>query len=295
MAKDYYKILGVERNVEPAALKKAYRKLAQTYHPDRNPGDKAAEDRFKEITEAYAVLSDAEKRKQYDRFGESGFHQRYSQEDIFRNVDLGDLFGGGGAEDLFSQLFGGARGRSGARGRVHRPAPKGQDYSMEIRIPLRMAIEGGERRVDYRSDQRVEQINVRIPPGIEEGAKLRIAGKGGEAPAGGKPGDLFLQIHVDADPVFRREGRDLLVDIPLPFSQIALGTSVEVPTLKGTKRVKIPAGMQPGSKVRLRGFGVPESAARPAGDLYAVVQVSVPESLSPRQRELLGLLAETGL
>lgn len=295
MAKDYYKTLGVERNVEPTALKKAYRKLAQTYHPDRNPGDKAAEERFKEITEAYAVLSDAEKRKQYDRFGESGFHQRYSQEDIFRNVDFGDLFGGGGAEDLFSQLFGGGHGRGGARGRVRRPPLKGQDYSMELSIPLRMAIEGGERRVDYRSDQRVEQINVRIPPGIEEGAKLRVAGKGGEAPAGGKPGDLFLQIHIDADPVFRREGRDLLVDIPLTFSQIALGTSIEVPTLKGTKRVKIPAGMQSGGKIRLRGFGVPESAAKPAGDLYAVVQVSVPEDLNSRQRELLELLAEAGL
>ncbi|NCO53103.1 MAG: DnaJ domain-containing protein [Deltaproteobacteria bacterium] len=295
MAKDYYKTLGVERTVEPAALKKAYRKLAQTYHPDRNPGDKAAEERFKEITEAYAVLSDAEKRKQYDNFGESGFHQRYTQEDIFRNVDLGDLFGGGGAEDIFSQLFGGGRGRGGARGRIHRPPLKGQDYSMEISVPLRTAIQGGERRVDYRSDQRVEQINVRIPAGIEEGAKLRVAGKGGEAPAGGKPGDLFLQVHIDADPVFRREDRDLLVDVPLPFSQICLGTSVEVPTLKGNKRVKIAAGMQPGSKIRLRGFGVPQSSTKPAGDLYAVIQVSVPQTLSARQRELIEGLAEAGL
>ena len=166
---------------------------------------------------------------------------------------------------------------------------------MEISVPLRTAIQGGERRVDYRSDQRVEQINVRIPAGIEEGAKLRVAGKGGEAPAGGKPGDLFLQVHIDADPVFRREDRDLLVDVPLPFSQICLGTSVEVPTLKGSKRVKIPAGMQPGSKIRLRGFGVPQSSTKPAGDLYAVIQVSVPQTLSARQRELIEGLAEAGL
>lgn len=299
MAKDYYQVLGVAKNVEPAALKKAYRKLAQTWHPDRNPGDKQAEERFKEITEAYAVLSDPEKRRQYDQFGEAGFHQRYSQEDIFRNVDLGDLFGnfggfgGGGAEDLFSQLFGGGHGRG--RGRGPRPPAKGQDYSMEIGIPLRLAIEGGERRVEYRNEDRVEQIKVRIPPGIEEGAKLRVGGKGGPAPAGGKQGDLYLQIRIDPDPQFRREENDLLVDIFLPYSRLCLGTSVEVPTLQESKRVKVPAGMKPGEKIRLRGYGVPASAGRPAGDLYAVVRVTIPSEIDEKQRELLEKLAETGL
>lgn len=299
MAKDYYQTLGVARDIDQAALKKAYRKLAQTWHPDRNPGDKKAEERFKEITEAYAVLSDPEKRRQYDQFGETGFHQRFSQEDIFRNVDLGDLFGnfggysgGGGAEDLFSQLFGGG-GRG--RGRGHRQPAKGQDYSMEIGIPLRLALEGGERRVEYRNDHHVEQIKVRIPAGIEEGAKLRVSGKGGPAPAGGRCGDLFLNIRIDPDPQFRREGQDLLVDIYLPYSQLCLGTSAEVPTLKESKRVKIPAGMQVGGKIRLRGFGVPASAGRPAGDLYAVVQIEIPTQISPEQRELLEKLAEIGL
>ncbi len=292
MAKDYYQILGVARDTDQAALKKAYRKLAQTWHPDRNPGDKQAEERFKEITEAYAVLSDKEKRQQYDRFGEAGFHQRFSQEDIFRNVDMGDLFGnfgGGGAEDLFSQLFGGGRGRA------QRQPVRGQDYSMEIGIPLRLAIEGGERRVEYRNEDRVEQIKVRIPAGIEEGAKLRVSGKGGPAPHGGRSGDLYLQIHIDPDPDFRREENNLLVDITLPFSQLCLGTSAEVPTLKGKKRVKIPAGMQPGGKIRLRGFGVPASAGRPAGDLYAVINVEVPVEIDEQQRRLLEELAETGL
>ena len=292
MAKDYYQTLGVAKDVDQAALKKAYRKLAQTYHPDRNPGDKKAEDRFKEITEAYAVLSDKEKRQQYDRFGESGFHQRYSQEDIFRNADLGDLFGsfGGGGEDLFSQLFGG-----GSRGRGQRRPAKGQDYSMEIGIPLRLAIEGGERHVEYRNEGQVEQIKVRIPAGIEEGAKLRVSGKGGPAPAGGHSGDLYLQIHIDPDPVFQRQENDLLVDIRLPYSQLCLGTSAEVPTLQGEKRIKVPAGMQPGGKIRLRGFGVPASAGRPAGDLYAMINIEVPTELDEQQRKLIEDLAKTGL
>lgn len=295
MAKDYYQILGVAKDIDQAALKKAYRKLAQTWHPDRNPGNKEAEERFKEITEAYAVLSDKEKRQQYDRFGDTDFHQRFSQEDIFRNVDLGDLFGnfggGGGAEDLFSQLFGGGRGP----GRGRRQPAKGQDYSMEISIPLRLAIEGGERRVEYRSEDRVEQINVRIPAGIEAGAKLRVSGKGGPAPTGGHSGDLYLQINIEADPVFRREEKNLFVDIRLPFSQICLGTSAEVPTLQGTKRIKVAAGTQPGSKIRLRGFGVPASAGRPAGDLYAVITVKVPEEISAEERKILETLSEIGL
>ncbi|WP_020675090.1 DnaJ C-terminal domain-containing protein [Geopsychrobacter electrodiphilus] len=291
MAKDYYQTLGVARDADQATIKKAYRKLAQTHHPDRNPGDKKAEDRFKEVAEAYAVLSDKEKRQQYDRFGETGFHQRFSQEDIFRNVDLGDLFGGGGSEDLFSQLFGGGRGR--ARG--HRPPVKGQDYSMEVSIPLRLALEGGERRVDYRNEGQIEQIKVRIPAGIEEGAKLRISGKGGQAPAGGQAGDLFLQIKIDPDPIFKREENNLLVEIKLPFSQLCLGCSTEVPTLQGEKRIKVPAGFQPGGKIRLRGFGVPAAAGRPAGDLYAWINVEVPAQLDEVQLKLIKDLAKSGL
>lgn len=288
MAQDYYSILGVERTADAATIKKAYRKLAQKYHPDRNPDDKQAEEKFKQITEAYAVLSDTEKRQQYDRFGANGFHQRYSQDDIFRNVDLGDIFGNFGGEDLFSQLFGG-------RGRPQRRPAKGQDYSMQISIPLRLAIQGGERRIDYRSDNRVEQIKVRIPAGIESGAKLRVAGKGGPAPTGGGAGDLYLQVEVEPDPLFTREGNDLLVRVEVPFSGICLGTTVEVPTLDKPKRVKVPAGLQPGQKIRLRGFGVAASGRRPAGDLYAVIEVAVPKTLEPEQQQLIERLREIGL
>jgi curved DNA-binding protein len=292
MADDYYATLGVDRKADGKAIKKAYRKLAQQYHPDRNPGDKQAEERFKKIAEAYAVLSDPEKRRQYDQFGDSGFHQRFSQEDIFRNADFSDLFGSFGGEDLFSQLFGGRVGRADF-GR-QRPL-KGQDYSMQIHIPLRLAVTGGERRIEYQHEGRSEQLKVRIPAGVASGAKLRVAGKGGPGPAGGKPGDLLLQIEVDADPLFRREGNDLLVHVAISYSEICLGSSVEVPTLDQPKRVKVPAGMQPGQKIRLRGFGVPASGRRAAGDLYAVIDVKVPRVLSPAQQELLEKLQEAGL
>ncbi len=291
MAKDYYSTLGIERNADAATIKKAYRKLAQKYHPDKNPNDKAAEEQFKQITEAYAVLSDPEKRKQYDQFGDSGFHQRFSQEDIFRNMDFGDIFGGGG-EDLFSQLFGGGQARGG---HAQRRPSKGQDYSMQINIPLRLAVQGGERRIDYRSNGKVEQIKVRIPAGIEAGAKLRVGGKGGPSPTGGPAGDLYLQVEIESDPIFSREGKDLLVRVEVPFSGICLGTTVEVPTLDSPKRIKVPAGLQPGQKIRLRGFGVAASGRRPAGDLYAIIEVAVPKGLDEKQQGLIEDLQKVGL
>lgn len=291
MTKDYYAVLGIERTADAAAIKKAYRKLAQKYHPDKNPGDKKAEEQFKQLTEAYAVLSDPEKKRQYDQFGADGFHQRFSQEDIFRNVNVGDIFGSFGGEDLFSQLFGGHTRTQ----RAHRPPAKGQDYSMQISIPFRLAVQGGERRIDYRSDGKIEQLKVRIPPGIEKGAKLRISGKGGASPVGGTAGDLYLQIDIEPDPIFSRDGDDLLVRAEIPFSGICLGTTIEVPTLQTPKRVKVPAGMQPGQKIRLRGFGVAASGKRPAGDLYAVIEVAVPKSLTSAQKDILKQLKEVNL
>ena len=166
---------------------------------------------------------------------------------------------------------------------------------MQISIPFRLAVQGGERRIDYRSNGRVEQIKVRIPAGIEAGAKLRVAGKGGANPSGGPAGDLFLQVDIEADPLFSREGNDLLVRVEVPFSGICLGTSVEVPTLDAPKRVKVPAGMQPGQKIRLRGFGVTASGRRPAGDLYAVIEVAVPKTLSAEQRALIEQLRDLNL
>ena len=297
MAKDYYAVLGIDKTATPEAIKKAYRKLAVKYHPDKNPGDKAAEERFKEVTEAYAVLSDTDKRRQYDQFGEAGFHQRFSQEDIFRNVDINNIFrefGFGGGDDLFGQLFGG-RGGGFRGGHVHggrvRPS-RGQDLQLRLTIPLRQAVLGGERQIDLTRHGHGEPLKVRIPAGVDAGQKLRVAGKGAPSPAGGPPGDLLLEIDVLPDPVFTRDGQDLSVTVGVPFSGACLGTSVDVPTLEGEKRVKVKPGTKSGSRIRLKGFGVPGEAG---GDLYAIVDVRVPEELTPEQEKLLEKLRETGL
>ncbi len=296
MSKDYYATLGVAKDAEADVIKKAYRKLALKHHPDKNPGDKKAEEKFKEITEAYAVLSDAEKRRQYDQFGESGFHQRYSQEDIYRNFNGADVFRefGFDSDEIFARIFGGMGGRSSFFG--GRPQPvKGQDYIMHLSIPFRLAMEGGKQRVDYRGDQGLENLQVTIPAGIESGQKLRIAGKGGPSPTGGPPGDLFLEVNVAPDPTFSRDGRDLTVKVSIPFSGACLGCSAEVPTLKGSKRIKVPAGMQNGSKIRLKGFGVPGPRGQTAGDLYALIEVAVPTHINVEQKALLKELQALGL
>jgi curved DNA-binding protein len=298
MAKDYYAVLGVPKDAAAEAIKKAYRKLALKYHPDKNPGDKKAEEKFKEITEAYAVLSDPDKRKQYNQFGESGFHQRFSREDIFRGFDVGDIFRefGFGTEDIFSHLSGGGSGgRTPFHGGARPRTIKGQDLVMRLSIPFRQAMLGGERRIDYRRDGKAEHLQVRIPAGIETGQKLRVTGRGGASPAGGPPGDLFLEIQVEPDPLFTREGNDLLVKVKIPFSGACLGTSIEVPTLEDVKRVKVPAGMAAGGKIRLKGFGVPHRGKGGKGDLYAVMEVAVPTGLTAAQKELVEKLREEGL
>ncbi|MDX9709707.1 MAG: J domain-containing protein [Trichloromonas sp.] len=296
MAKDYYAQLGVKKDASAEEIKKAYRKLALKYHPDKNPGDKKAEEKFKEITEAYAVLSDPEKKRQYDQFGESGFHQRFSQEDIYRNFDVGDLFRefGLGDNDIFGHLFGGGRRSPFGGGTTRSRVVKGQDFVMRLPIPFRLAVLGGERRVDYRRDGTVEQLQVRIPAGVENGQRLRIAGKGGSSPMGGTAGDLFLEIEVEADPVFSREGDNLHVRLEIPFTGACLGTTVDVPTLDGPKRVKVPPGIAAGGKIRLAGFGIPRSGGG-KGDLYATIDVSVPKHLTDKQKELLEALKKTGL
>lgn len=293
MASDYYAVLGLEKTASADQIKKAYRKLALKYHPDKNPGDKKAEDRFKEISEAYAVLSDPEKKQQYDQYGDADFHRRFSQEDIFRNADFGDIFRefgfGGGGDDIFSQMFGG-------RSSHHRARPrKGQDFLMRITIPFRQAILGGERRVDIDRNGQNEQLQVRIPAGVEPGQKLRIPGKGGPSPSGGPTGDLLLEINVSKDSRFRREGNDLYTTIKIPFTGACLGTTVTVETLEDAKRIKVKPGTHNGSKIRLKGFGVPGHAGKQAGDLYAVINIEVPEELTEEQKALIEKLREEGL
>ena len=294
--RDYYAVLGLKKGATPEEIKKAYRKLAVKYHPDKNPGDKEAEERFKEINEAYAVLSDAKKKEQYDQFGSAGFHQRYSQEDIFRGFDVGDLFKefGFGTDDIFSRIFGmgGQQGRGGFGfgGRL-----RGEDFSMELKVAFREAYEGCEKRVAFKRGGKREDLSVKVPAGIENGARLRIQGKGGEGGGGGPAGDLYLVIVVAGDPLFRREGDDLEVERRIRFTEAALGTAIDVPTMEGTKRIKVPAGIQPGTKIRLKGYGFPHMGGGGKGNLYVRLSVDVPEQLTGEQRKLLEDLARSGL
>lgn len=309
--KDYYAVLGVARTASPDEIKKAYHKLAMQHHPDRNPGNKTAEERFKDVNEAYAVLSDPEKKKKYDTFGAEGLNRQYTQEEIFRNFDfqsildeLGLRMGGGG---VFDGLFGkGSRSRAGrARTRVdwgqwpgagsEMHEVPGQDTTMEVRIGFYESIQGGERVVSIptASGDR-EQITVRIPPGISSGQKLRVRGKGQAATPGGQRGDMFLRIHVEADPVFRREADDVHCEARVPLSMLVLGGTAEVPTLLGPKKIKVVAGTQVGATIRLAGLGAPGRGGKP-GDLFVRLMPVLPNHPSAKVRGLFEDLAREGL
>ena len=295
--RDYYEVLGVKKGASIEELKKAYRKLAVKYHPDKNPGDKTAEDRFKEINEAYAVLSDPKKKEQFDQFGSNNFHQRYSQEDIFKGFNVDDLFKdqGFGTDDIFSRLFGGAMRNQGRGGGGRMAAAKGEDYNMEIQVTFRDAYDGADKRIAYIRDGVREELSVKVPAGIESGAKLRVAGRGGAGRGGGPAGDIFLTVNVGVDPLFQREGADIVLPLEVRFSEAVLGGSINVPTMEGTKRIKIPAGIQTDTKVRLKGLGFHQAGKKERGDMYVRIGVHVPEKLTPRQKELLEQLAVEGL
>jgi curved DNA-binding protein len=293
--KDYYQVLGLKKGASSQEIKKAYRKLAIKYHPDKNPGNKEAEEKFKEINEAYAVLSDSQKKAQYDQFGSTDFHRRFSQEDIFRGFDVGDTFKdmGFGTDDIFSRIFGAGGFQQGPsfRGRKRR----GEDFTMDVHVSFREAAHGVEKRVAFMRDGVREELSVKVPAGISDGAKLRVAGKGGKGTGDGPSGDLYLVVKVGNDPIFTREDDDIVVERNIRFSEAALGTSLEVPTLEANKRIKIPAGIQPGTKIRLKGFGFPRLDKGTRGDLYVKIGIMVPENLTEPQKKLLEELADAGL
>ena len=273
--KDYYKILGVERGAGDEEIKKAYRRLARKYHPDVSK-EANAKERFQEVSEAYETLRDKEKRAAYDSLGSHRPGQDFrpppdwfdrfgsGRADDLRDVDLSDLFESMG-------IFGRARGRTGGRGMQF----PGEDYEVTVRLGLEEAARGAER--ELRLDGRA--IRARIPRGVIDGQRLRLAGKGGPGASGGPPGDLYLQIVLEPHALFRpsvgHEGHDLDIEIPLAPWEAALGADIEVPTLEGAVRMKVPAGSKGGQKLRLAGKGLPKPGGG-AGDLYALLNIVVP-------------------
>lgn len=305
MSTDYYKILGLDKNASADDIKKSYRKLAVKYHPDKNPGNKEAEEKFKKMSEAYAVLSDPEKRKQYDNYGADGFSQHYSQEEIFRGFDINEILRGFGAAgaggrrrsftfqsggDPFSELFGGGGGQ-------YRQMPqKGQDLEYNLSITIEESVLGAEKKLSLNKNGQIDEINIKIPAGINAGKKLRLTGKGLPGGNGGSSGDLYLNISILPHPIFARDGNDIYLDKEIKFSQAVLGTSIDVPTVEGsTKRIKIPPGTQNNTKIRMKGYGVPSFKGTDAGDQYVKIIVTVPLKISGRQAELIKKLAEEDL
>lgn len=299
---NYYKVLGVNKNATDGEIKKAYRKLAMKYHPDHTKGDKAGEEKFKQISEAYAVLSDKEKRQQYDTFGSAGFQQRYSQEDIFRNFDFTDIFRefgfggkkGGGVRFTFGG-GGSPFGDFGGRGAPQPPA-KGTDLVYELPLTISEVINGTQKTISFKHNGRVENLTVKIPKGLVTGKKLRLAGKGEPSPYGGPAGDLFIKASITPDPIYSVKGTDLYMTHRIRLTETLLGTSVTIRTPDGNeKRLKIPAGTKHQTKMRLAGQGLPIMNTSRRGDLFIKIEVDMPKHLSGIQKELVGKLAETGL
>ena len=356
--RDYYDVLGISRTASKDEIKNAYRKLALQFHPDRNKSS-GAEEKFKEISEAYAVLSDADKRQQYDTYGHAGIGERYTNEDLFREADFNDIFRdlgfGGGFGGIFETLFGGGARGPGARGRS-----RGSDLQYNLEITLEQAAKGLSTEVDVPREEicetchgsgaapgspvktcsqcggtgqvqhvqasgysrliRIEtcnvcrgqgkiierlcpvcrgarivrkrrKITVKIPPGVDTGSSLRLRGEGEASRSGGSTGDLYVVLSVKPHPIFERRGNDIICDVEMGFPQLALGTEIEVPTLDSKAMLKVPAGTQSGTILRLRGKGLPSlEDGRPGDELVRVV-VGVPKKLTSRQRALLDELA----
>jgi curved DNA-binding protein len=301
--RDFYEVLGVARDAKPADIQRAYRKLARTYHPDVNK-DPAAEERFKEISEAYDVLSDPETRKRYDAFGADfrrvpedadpetwgrrtaqagprrsagggGSSSTYFTTD-FGDLDIGDIFG-----DLF-----------GARGRGHSVPLSGADQEAEITLSFDDAYRGGLRKVTFAGENGPRTFEVNVPAGVTEGQRIRLAGQGGRGAGGAAAGDLYLVVRIAPDKRFRVEGRDVYVDLPLTPWEAALGATVAVDTPGGEAKLRVRPGTSSGKRLRLRGRGLPNPRGRP-GDVYAEVRIVVPPKLSPDERRLFEELAAT--
>jgi len=308
--RDYYETLGVSKSATDDEIKSAFRKLARKHHPDVAKDKKAAEEKFKQINEAYEVLSDPEKRRKYDQLGANwnqpggfqpppewgqqpsgGFHQWGG--DGGRGVEF--EFGGTGFSDFFEAFFGGGRGRSafGGFGGREATAERGADVEADILVTLEEALNGSMRTVSLRraGSNKVEKYQVKIPKGVHEGQRIRLAGQGEAGARGGKSGDLFLRVRLAKHPDFSVEGSDLIQQVKIAPWQAALGTELKVPTLEGTVKLKIPTGTQGGQRFRLRERGLP-GISEQRGDLYVVVQIQIPKKLTDREREIWAQLAK---
>ena len=301
---NYYDILGVSKSSSQSEIKKAFRKKAMEYHPDRNQDNPKAEEKFKEINEAYAVLSDEQKKQQYDMFGDRKFHQQYSSDDIFRGADFGSIFDDlGMSGDIFSNIFGGGGfgGQAGGgfgrhSGGFSRGPQKGQDVEYTVQVGFMDAYNGTERKLQFNlNDGSSRDLTIKIPKGIETGKKLRVSGKGVASRSGGPNGDLFVIVEVAAHPDFKRVGDNIETNVSLKVSEAFLGCSKEVNTPQGVKKVKIPAGVKLGTKIRLKGLGFNNLKTKTPGDLFAVISLEVSKDLSNEQKDLIEKLQAVGL
>jgi DnaJ-class molecular chaperone len=295
--KDYYKILGVPKSASDKEVKAAYRRLARKHHPDVNPNNKEAEARFKEIGEAYDVLSDKEKRKRYDELGANW--QAYGQRPQGWpggaggvRVDFEDLGGSGGFSEFFRTFFGGAAGGFGRPDFGGEEVPHAADAEADVDLTLAEVLRGTTREVALSGSRR--RVEVKIPAGVREGSRVRVAGEGGRG-AGGHKGDLYLRVRVAPDPVFERRGDDLATAVRVPLTVAVLGGEAQVTTLEGSIGIKIPAGTPAGQVFRLRGHGLPKLGEKGArGDLLATLAVELPRSLTDQQKQLFEELRRTG-
>ncbi len=306
--KDFYAVLGVSKSSTPEEIKKAYRKLAMKFHPDKNPGDKKAEEQFKEISEAYEVLSDPKKKEMYDQFGFAGAQ--------YQNAGAGGPFGGfGGAgggfggggnfgsgedfQDVFGDMFGDIfGGRSGGFQRNRRPS-KGSDLRYTLNVSFEESATGTDKVISFLRSRggrdESARLSVKVPAGVKQGQRLKLTGEGDASISGGESGDLFVIIQVQDHELFSREEDDVLIDVPVPYTDAILGGEVEIPTLTGRVALKINPGTASGQILRLKGKGFPKSGGFGNGDMRVRILVDTPNNLSSRQRELLQELAKGSL
>ncbi len=295
MPEDYYKVLGVSRSASDEEIQKAYRDLARKFHPDLNPDDQKAKEKFQQVQHAYEILSDSEKRQQYDQFGHAaeqmgggaGPNPFGGGRGGFSPEDLNEMFGGGGGGGGFSDFF--RQFTQGGRGGATASRPrKGRSLKHHIEVAFQTAVTGGEAVLTVqRGNGTHEKIAVKVPAGIEDGKTIRLKGQGEPSPNGGSNGDILLQIKVANHPHFHRRGEiDLEVKVPISLSEAIKGGSIDVPTPYGTISLKIPPMTSGGKKLRVRGHGATKGSTK--GDLYAILQIVLPESLTPQQIEQLG-------